>query len=66
MLLFSKNIILDFDKFLTFRSKTNCTKVRCKSNFVVPPNVAMFVYGTLDKKLLGYQVFVLGMIYVLA
>lgn len=41
----SKKIVLDFDKFLTFRSKTNSTKVRCKSNFVVPPNVAMFVYG---------------------
>lgn len=47
---FKEHFFLDFDKFHTFRSKTNCAKVRCKSNFVVPPNVAMFVYGRVTRQ----------------
>lgn len=50
----SKQIVLDFDKFVTFRGQSKCTKVRCRSSFSVPPNSELFVRGKVSKnKMIG-------------
>ena len=50
----SKGIVLDFDKFVSFRGQSKCTKVRCKFGFTVPPNSEMFVCGKVTKqKMIG-------------